>query len=187
MPRLALCALSLSACDKQNQGRYNESDVGVAKVIQFGRVVSARKILITGPKSAAGTEAGAVGGAVAGGAAGSGDVWATLGGALAGATLGTVAEREIQNRDGIEYIVAIDHGRTLSIAQNLGPDDVVFRPGDRVMVQQCEAGTFYKKCAEGGYQRVLPVGDVEEKVKAARKTTRATKSHVNDTDEDEDH
>ncbi|MEJ0010708.1 MAG: hypothetical protein WDN72_09665 [Alphaproteobacteria bacterium] len=95
---VALCALALSGCDRPDQDRYNGGEVGVGKVVQFGRVVSARKIHITGPKTvpAPGSASSAAGRGRRGGQ------WRRPGldrprGAIAGATLGTLAERELQN------------------------------------------------------------------------------------------
>ncbi|MEJ0010707.1 MAG: hypothetical protein WDN72_09660 [Alphaproteobacteria bacterium] len=78
----------------------------------------------------------------------------------------------------MEYIVVIDHGRTLSIAQEVGPDDVVLqarRPRDGPAVR---GRRVLQEMQEGeGYQRVLPAGDVEDKVKPPANRRAARVAH----------
>ncbi len=143
---LGVAALSLGACASQSQNRYSYRDVGQATSVEFGTVMATRPVDITGQNTGAG---GLVGGA-AGGLAmsnvgkGSGNVAAILGGALVGAVAGAVAEQAISDRTGIEYVVTLATGRTITIVQEQAANEPVFGPGQRVMVQ-----------TNGTYQRVL--------------------------------
>lgn len=145
---LALCALALAACAKDaSQNQYMESEVGSAKTVQYGTVVSSRTVGITGKSSGVGT---LVGGGIGGGAAsyagsGSGRTWATAGGAIAGAIAGSMLEQNMQDEDGVEYTVRIDGSETITIVQRFEDGDMMYSKGDRVMVQSGR-----------GYERVLP-------------------------------
>ncbi|WP_247877315.1 hypothetical protein [Azospirillum brasilense] len=143
---LGMAVLSLGACASQSQNRYSYRDVGHATSVEFGTVMATRPVDIQGQNTGAG---GLVGGA-AGGLAmsnvgkGSGNVAAILGGALVGAVAGAVAEQAISDRTGIEYVVTLATGRTITIVQEQGTNEPIFGPGQRVMVQ-----------TNGTYQRVL--------------------------------
>ncbi|TWA69540.1 outer membrane lipoprotein SlyB [Azospirillum baldaniorum] len=143
---LGLTVLSLGACAGQSQNRYSYRDVGQATSVEVGTVMATRPVDIQGQNTGVG---GLVGGA-AGGLAlsnvgkGSGNVAAILGGAVVGAVAGAVAEQAISDRTGIEYVVTLATGRTITIVQEQGADEPVFGPGQRVMVQ-----------TNGTYQRVL--------------------------------
>ncbi|WP_449226560.1 hypothetical protein [Azospirillum argentinense] len=143
---LAVAAVSLGACASQSQNRYSHRDVGQATSVEFGTVMAGRPVDIQGQNTGVG---GLVGGA-AGGLAlsnvgkGSGNVAAILGGALVGAVAGAVTEQAIADRTGIEYVVTLATGRTITIVQEQAANEPVFAPGQRVMVQ-----------TNGTYQRVL--------------------------------
>ena len=146
----------LTGCPYSTQNRYNYTEVGRVNVVEFGTVVNARQIDITGRN----TGGGALLGAGAGGAAGaqfgsaSGGVAAGLGGAALGAVAGAVIEQALQNRTGMEYTVTLQNGKTVTIAQNIGENDAIFQNGDRVMVQ-----------VNGEYQRVLPANALPTEIK----------------------
>ena len=143
---LGTMTLSLGACASQSQNRYSYRDVGQATSVEFGTVMATRPVDIQGQN----TGAGGVVGATAGGLAmsnvgqGSGNLAAILGGALVGAVAGAVAEQAISDRTGIEYVVTLANGRTITIVQEQAANEPVFAPGHRVMVQ-----------TNGTYQRVL--------------------------------
>jgi outer membrane lipoprotein SlyB len=156
----ALCVLSLlSACAHPSQNRYGFQDVGRATQVDYGRVVAVRQVEITGQNTglgaAAGMTAGMYGGAHIGN--GSGQLGALLAGAIIGAVAGAAAEQAMADRQGVEYVIAIRKGKTVTIVQNIAKDDEPIRKGARVMIQ-----------TSGQYQRVLPADEQPAKVKRAK-------------------
>lgn len=155
---LAACApLMLVACAKSpDQNRYNYNEVGQSVIAEFATIVSVKEVDITGRNTGAGALAGAAAGA--GGASymgnGSGSAWAAAGGAIAGAAIGAAVEQAAADRKGYEYIVVTEEKKTKTIVQNQSPTDVVFKPGDRVLVQ-----------TKGSYQRVMPTENLPDTVK----------------------
>jgi outer membrane lipoprotein SlyB len=151
-----LClSLGVAGCATQGQSRYSYQEVGQAAIVEFGSVVASRQVDIKGRNTGAG---GAVGG-VAGGLAmsnvghGSGNAAAIVGGVLVGAALGAMAEQAASDRVGIEYVITLANGKTITIVQEQAQGDRMFTPGDRVMVQ-----------ATGTYQRVLSADHLPEQV-----------------------
>lgn len=146
---LALAAgLLLTACAKTpGQNQYNFKEVGQSRIVEFATIVDAQPIDITGPNSGAGALVGA--GIGAGGMSyvgqGSGNTAAVIGGALAGAVIGGLAEQAAADQQGIAYTLVTEKGRTKTVPQYLSKGDVIFKPGQRVMLQTA-----------GSYQRVLP-------------------------------
>lgn len=136
----------LAGCATQGQSRYSERDVGRASVVEFGTVIQARQVDIRGENSGIGGMVGGAAGGIAmsGVGQGSGNAAAILGGVVAGALLGAMAEQAMSDRVGIEYIVTLANGSTVTIVQDQPPEDRVFQPGNRVMVQ-----------TSGSYRRVL--------------------------------
>ena len=124
--------------------------------MEFGTVIATREVGITGQNTGVGALAGA--GVGAGGASyigtGSGNAWALAGGAVAGAVVGTVAEQAAANRKGTEYIITKENGKTITLVQEINPEDPIFTKGTRVMVQ-----------SSGSYQRVLPADDMPTQIK----------------------
>ncbi len=154
---IALCFTTLAACaPNPGQNEYNYNEVGQSVVVDFARVVSVKKVHIhgrnTGTGALAGAGAGAVGGYQVGN--GNGQVAATLGGAIIGAVAGAVVEQQLANQTGYSYVVVTEHGDTKTIVQYQNPEDVVFRKGDRVMLQ-----------TKGTYQRLLPTDDLPDQIK----------------------
>lgn len=143
---LILAGSLLTGCATQGQSRYSYQDVGRASVVEFGTVLASRAVDIRGQN----TGAGGMVGATAGGLAmsnvgrGTGNAAAIIGGALAGALIGAAAEQAAADRVGIEYVITLANGKTITIVQDQPQGDRVFAAGERVMVQ-----------ASGTYQRVL--------------------------------
>jgi outer membrane lipoprotein SlyB len=142
--------LALTACGQPSQNTYNEADIGHNAVILYGIVKSVRPVDIkaqtTGVGAVAGAGAGAVGGSYLG--RGGGSLIGLIGGAVIGGIAGAVAEQQLENRQGIEYIVKFNSGLTQSIVQNIAKTDKPIDKGECVMVQM-----------SGTYQRVLPTDD----------------------------
>lgn len=158
---LGICAIALTGCkERQGQNTYNASEVGVSRAVEFGTILNVREVQITGENSGTGTLLGA--GIGAGGGSyvgnGSGQAWATAGAAILGAVAGHYAEQELNDRKALEYVVNLQSGETKTIVQEIKEGEAVFKPGDNVMVQYCDAGQNSRKCADGkDYQRLLPV------------------------------
>jgi outer membrane lipoprotein SlyB len=154
---LGLAGIILAGCARhEGQSQYSYSEVGQSTLVEFGTVVSSRDVGITGRNSGAGALVGAGVGAGAGSyvGSGSGRGWGVAGGAVAGAIAGAVAEQAAADRKGIEYTITKENGRTVTIVQEINPEDKVFQPGARVMVQ-----------TSGSYQRVLPTDTLPEQIK----------------------
>lgn len=113
---------------------YSRSEAGQAQNVRRGRITSIRNVRIEG-----GTTAGTVVGGVAGGVIGNqigggrGRTLATLGGAGLGAVAGSHAQQSMGSRQGIEIEVRLDGGGTVSITQEVNPNER-FSQGDRVRV-----------------------------------------------------
>jgi len=156
---LVVLAATLSGCATQGQSRYSYQDVGRASVVEFGTVLASRPIDIRGQN----TGAGGLVGATAGGLAmsnvgrGTGNAAAIIGGAVVGAMVGAAAEQAMSDRVGIEYVITLANGKTITIVQEQAQGDRVFIPGERVMVQ-----------ASGTYQRVLSAGHLPTEVNRPR-------------------
>jgi outer membrane lipoprotein SlyB len=159
--------LALTACKElPNQTTYSAKEVGVARSITLATVQSVREVpIIAKPTDTGmllGAGAGAGGGSYVGGDA---QPWAIAGGAVLGAVAGYVAEQNITDRTGLEYILSMDNGEIKTITQEKAEGDVIFKKGDRVLLQSCDAGDSYRRCAAGSdYQRLLPT-DIAAPVK----------------------
>ena len=125
--------LLVSGCSNDFSGdRYSSKNAGEVARTDHGTVVSLRKIEIkpdNGP--GAGALLGAAGGGLLGSAFGGGR--GKLLTSAVGAVAGGVAGHAIQNRaqDGVEYVVKLDTGSTITLAQGPSPAISV---GQRVYV-----------------------------------------------------
>ncbi|MGB4101044.1 MAG: hypothetical protein WBK91_03970 [Alphaproteobacteria bacterium] len=157
IPALAFAVLLLtSGCAHQSQNVYNYDEVGKSSAVTFGTVVGIRMIDINGKN----TGVGALGGAGAGAAVGSqigsgtGNAAAIGVGLLVGAVAGGLAEQAMSDRQGVEYVVTLESGVTLTLAQEAPKSERIMQVGERVMVQN-----------SGGYQRVLPATQLPTEIK----------------------
>lgn len=138
-----LAVLLIGGCSHASTTTYDAADVGRTIETASGRVVASRPVDVKGETGVAGPLAGgALGGATGGLAFGSG--WAAVIGAVVGAGVGYVAEQQINNREGTEYVVEMDDGRTVTIVQNRESDRPPLADGTQVLVQY-----------SGQYTRVL--------------------------------
>jgi outer membrane lipoprotein SlyB len=110
-------ALLITGCSHSSSSTYDPEDVGRTIETAHGSVMSSRVVRISGEATSAGPLAGGALGA-AGGALTFNSGWAGIIGAVIGAGAGYVAEKQIRNREGIEYLVEMDDGRTVTIVQN---------------------------------------------------------------------
>lgn len=143
-PILALAASVLVGCGTPTGSTYSPGDVGRSIETARGSIVSSRPIEITGETNVWGPAAGgALGAAGTYGAFGSG--WTSIIGGVVGAGVGYVAQQAINDRSGFEYIVQMDDGRTITVAQNReSSSEQPISPGTRVLVQ-----------TSGSYNRVI--------------------------------
>jgi len=102
--------------------------------VLYGEIVSLKEIKIEGD-----TKSGSIVGGLVGAAAGSGvsdskpesEIGAILGGAI-GATLGGNLSKKIRSVDGVQLVINMDDGRTISVIQEVG--SYKFSIGDLVEV-----------------------------------------------------
>lgn len=138
----------LTACAPlQSQNRYDHHAVGQQTELEYGKVIAVKEVAITGENTGMGTAAGIAAGSAAGYQFGNGNgqLAGLVAGMIIGGIAGHIAEQELAERRGYEYIIKIDGAKKpRSIVQNQHKDDVVFQKGDRVMVQ-----------ISGSYQRVM--------------------------------
>lgn len=169
IPVLILFALTACA-PKPGQDVYKESEVGVSKAVEYGTVKKVREVQIQAKNTGVGTLAGAGVGAGAGSyvGSGSGNSWATAGAAVAGAVIGTVAEREMNDRTGLEYTLLMQNGETKTIVEEA---DQVFPIGQKVSLQYCDGGNEHtNRCTAGSaYQRLTAVDSFPSYTKKRRK------------------
>jgi outer membrane lipoprotein SlyB len=154
---LPLLLLALLGCAKNvSQNNYNYNEVGQSIIVEFAQIVHVKEVDITGRN----TGTGAMIGASAGGATGyqfgngSGQAATAIAGVVIGAIAGSAIEQAAANQKGYEYVVVTEHKKTKTIVQYQNPEDVVFRVGDRVMIQ-----------TKGTYQRVLPTDNLPTEIK----------------------
>ncbi len=132
---LIVAGLVTSGCAPQPVGGAyaGPGDYGRANYTETGTIVSSRPVLVRSDG-----RGGAVVGAVAGGAAGAalgGDTGGSIAGGLAGALIGGILGSEIEKsssaHEGIEYIIELDNGRTVTVLQD---PSRYYEPGTRVRV-----------------------------------------------------
>lgn len=141
---VSITVLALAGCGHSTSSTYEAADVGRTIETTRGQVVSSRPVNIAGESNVVGPAAGAaLGGAGAAGAFGKG--WITIIGAVVGAGAGYAAQQFGNSRDGIEYIVQMEDGRTVTLVQNKESGETPIANGTPVLVQ-----------ISGKYTRVVP-------------------------------
>lgn len=140
-------AAFLAGCSAPTSQRYDSGDVGRPIETTQGAVVSSRVVEISGDTRNVGPIAGGAAGAAATGLAygGRGSGWAAILGGLIGAGAGYVIESSARSREGIEYIVRMNDGRTVTLVQNRQKEEQPIADGTPVLVQ-----------ISGRYTRVIP-------------------------------
>lgn len=143
---LAIVAL-LTACSTPSASRYDSGDVGRTIETTPGAVISSRVVEISGDSRNVGPLAGGAAGAAATGLAygGRGSGFAAILGGLIGAGAGYLIESSARSREGIEYIVRMNDGRTVTLVQNRQNEEMPISDGTPVLVQ-----------ISGSYTRVIP-------------------------------
>jgi outer membrane lipoprotein SlyB len=132
---LAVASLLLAGCAHPSSTTYETGDVGRTIETAQGSIVSSRVVKIAGDTNAAGPLAGGALGAAGSALAfqGSGLV-AVIGGVL-GAGIGYLAQKQLNNREGIEYVLEMEDGRTVTLVQNRASDETPLPDGTPVLVQ----------------------------------------------------
>jgi outer membrane lipoprotein SlyB len=145
---IVITSMLVGCANNQGQNRYNASEAGKAVEVEYAKVLSVKKVAITGENTGIGGVAGGLAGGIAAGGnmgQGGGALIAAIAGAVIGGVVGSIAEQELQNTVGYEYRIKVDgEKKAKSIVQNQHKDDVVFKKGDRVIVQ-----------LQGDYQRIV--------------------------------
>lgn len=152
-----LSALLLFGCATPSSTQYNTSEVGRTIETSPGSVISSRVVRIAGERSPIGPLAGgALGGAGAGWGFQSG--WAAIIGAVIGAGTGYLAQNATSGGEGIEYIVHMDDGRTVTLVQNRASGEMPISNGTPVLVQL--GGSNYSRVVVDprGAARTSPAG-----------------------------
>src|SRR5690606_16127410 len=130
-----LGALLLTGCGHPSGTNYQAADVGRTIETAQASVVSSRLVKVAGESNMVGPVAGGALGASGSALAfqGSGLV-AVIGGVL-GAGMGYLAQRQMNNREGIEYVLEMDDGRTVTLVQNREDEERPLPDGTPVLVQ----------------------------------------------------
>lgn len=145
----------LAACGSPTKDVYNVSEVGQIQEVLEGRIVESRFIDIDAKDSGNGMAAGGIAGglgsllAVGGGFG----LAAFLLGSAVGAVVGYVAEDVATDRDGIEYILSLNDGRTVVAIQNRGDEDQPLPPGTEIFLQY---GNNYTRVIERPQNMPVP-------------------------------
>jgi outer membrane lipoprotein SlyB len=133
-PCLLVGGLLLSGCSHPSSETYSAADVGRTIETTEAQVVASRIVKVAGETNAVGPLAG---GAL--GAAGTGLIFdrglAAVIGGVVGAGAGYLAQRQASNREGIEYVLRMDDGRTVTLVQNRADNEQPLPDGTPVLVQ----------------------------------------------------
>jgi outer membrane lipoprotein SlyB len=130
---MAAAVLLLGGC-AQTSSTYTVSEVGQPVETTNGTVVASRLVRVQGERNLVGAGAGAAAGAAGTTLAGGSGSAAVLGG-LVGAGLGYLAQGGLTRREGIEYVVDLEDGRTVTIVQNRASQELPIESGAPVLVQ----------------------------------------------------
>ena len=150
---LALAAaLLLGGCSHPSGSTYEAGDVGRTIETAKASVVSSRVVNIAGQPNAVGPVAGGALGAAGSALAfqGSGLV-AVIGGVL-GAGAGYLAQQRLNDREGIEYVLQMDDGRTVTLVQNRAAEETPLADGTPVLVQV--SGQYTRVIADPRAERI---------------------------------
>lgn len=98
---------------------YVGSEIGVVSKVRKGIVIATRSVILdnsSGAGGIAGVTAGAAGGSSLGSGA-SANIMGAVGGALVGGVIGHAVDKAANQHKGVEYIIKLDDGETISIVQ----------------------------------------------------------------------
>ena len=133
--------VALTACGANlDLDRYETSGAGNVNTVSEGVIISARPVTIATENGDVGQLAGGIIGGVAGGQISDNALTQTIGavgGAVLGGYLGGKAQEGLSAQGGIEYIVKLDSGKSVTLTQG---DDVKFSVGQSVYVLDADYG-----------------------------------------------
>ena len=128
-------AMILSACGANlDTDRYATTGAGHVNTVSQGVIINVRPVTIATEDGEVGQLAGGIVGGVAGGMIGDNTLTQTIGavgGAVLGGYLGGKAQEGLSMQRGMEYIVKLDSGKSVTLTQG---DDEVFEVGQHVYV-----------------------------------------------------
>jgi outer membrane lipoprotein SlyB len=136
-----LALVLLASCAHPASETYLASEVGQTVEIGTGTVLSSRPVRVQGESNLVGPASGAVLGAATTSLGSGNDALAVIGGVI-GAGLGYLGQLSIGNREGIEYLVELEDGRTVTLVQNRAAEEEPLPSGTPVLVQ---AGSSYTR------------------------------------------
>jgi outer membrane lipoprotein SlyB len=120
-----LALVALGGCTSSySANTVDSASVGTVNRVVGGIVLSARAVTIRSEGRGVGAGVGAAAGAVGGSALGTSTREGILGGiagAVIGGLVGSVAGDAVGNETGIEYIVRLDDGQTVTVVQGADP------------------------------------------------------------------
>jgi len=135
IPLLLGAALLLSACSHASSTRYDATDVGRTIETTEASVISSRPVQISGETNLVGPAAGGALGAAGTGLIFQGSGLAAVIGGVLGAGVGYLSQQQLNDREGIEYVLRMDDGRTVTLVQNRESEEPPLPNGTPVLVQ----------------------------------------------------
>jgi outer membrane lipoprotein SlyB len=152
IPLLLGAALLLSACSHASSTRYDATDVGRTIETTEASVISSRPVQISGETNLVGPAAGGALGAAGTGLIFQGSGLAAVIGGVLGAGVGYLSQQQLNDREGIEYVLRMDDGRTVTLVQNRESDEPPLPDGTPVLVQV--SGQYTRVIADPRAERV---------------------------------
>lgn len=138
---ILVISFTLAACGANlNVDRYETSGAGTVNTVSEGVIINVRPVTIATENGDVGQLAGGIVGGVAGSMVSDNTLVQTIGavgGAVLGGYVGGKTQEGLSSQRGMEYIVKLDSGRTVTLTQG---DDVVFSVGQSVYVLDADSG-----------------------------------------------
>ena len=131
----AALIMPIAACTSDiSSSHYATGSVGTVTQTMGGTVVSVRQVHVSSEDNNAGTLIGGALGGIGGSTIGGGSTAHALGavgGAVIGGIAGNAAQRGLSSQMGYEYVIRLDNGNMVTIAQG---SDILLNPGQRCYV-----------------------------------------------------
>ncbi len=147
-----VAALALAGCAHPSSSTYEAGEVGRTIETAQGSVVSSRMVKVAGEANAVGPIAGGALGASGSALASRGSGLVAVIGGVIGGGIGYLTQQQLNNRDGIEYVLQMDDGRTVTLVQNRTADEAPLPDGTPVLVQV--SGQYTRVIANPRAERV---------------------------------